>query len=175
MGGSPAAGGEGARRRSGVFAISPTSQQSLDSQKVFPPERRDQEIDPSGPNHTQQIETARAKLRQQLLEDVPLAFSDQLQPSNIMDAPPVRINIRDLRRLNLATHRCGYTVELTESVFQNIEHSARVIVTLDLDHLERKELVPTPNNRTFRSKESTLTYPIQIRYLAKIYWPGCEN
>ena len=62
---------------------------------MFPPKRRYQEIDPADPNYIQKMETACAILRQQLLEDVPLAFSDQLQPSNVVDAPPVRINIRD--------------------------------------------------------------------------------
>ena len=180
--------GEGSQR---VFAISPASQRFLDSQQVFPPKRTYQEIDPADPNYIQKMETACAILRQQLLEDVPLAFSDQLQPSNVVDAPPVRINIRDdmkpvsarpfplgredkcksviadlikadtiqefhgqsewcspaffvrkgaedvrmvvnHRRLNVATNRFGYPFESTESVFQKMEHSARVLITLDL-------------------------------------------
>ena len=33
--------------------------------------------------------------------------------------------------------------------------------------MEEKELVPTPNNRIFRNKEFILTFPMQVRYLAK--------
>ena len=38
----------------------------------------------------------------------------------------------DLPKLNVATNRFGYPFESTESVFQKMEHSARVLVTLDL-------------------------------------------
>ena len=62
---------------------------------MFPPKRTYQEIDPADPNYVTKMETACAILRQQLLEDVPLVFSDQLQLSNVVDAPPVRIHIRD--------------------------------------------------------------------------------
>ena len=37
------------------------------------------------------MESACAILRKQLLEDVPLAFSDRLEPCNVVDTPPVRV------------------------------------------------------------------------------------
>ena len=32
---------------------------------------------------------------QQLLKDVPLAFSDQLEPQNVVNFPPVRVSVRE--------------------------------------------------------------------------------
>ena len=178
----------------GVFAISPAAQQFLSKQKVFPPQRTYQEMDPTDPEYVSKMEAACAILRQQLLEDVPLTFSDQLQPSNVVDTPPIRVHLRDgmspvkiftarpfplgreekckaviaglvesdtiqefhghsdwcnpaffvgkgpddvrmvvdLRKLNVATNRFGCPFESTESVFQKMEHSARVLVMLDL-------------------------------------------
>ena len=41
------------------------------------------------------METACSLLRQQLLQDVPLAFSDKLEPQNVVNFPPVRVSVRE--------------------------------------------------------------------------------
>ena len=38
----------------------------------------------------------------------------------------------DLRRLNLATNRYSFLGNTTETVFYQMQHSARVLITLDL-------------------------------------------
>ena len=79
----------------GVFAITPAARQFLRDQSVFPPQRTFKEIDPADPQYIHKMESACAVVRKQLLEDVPLAFSDTLEPCNVVDTPPVRIHIRD--------------------------------------------------------------------------------
>ena len=84
--------GDGAQ--GGVFAISAESQRFLDQQKVYPPAKTYKEIDPSDPNYLEKMEVACSLLRHQLLSDVPLAFSDTLQPKHMVNAPPIKINIK---------------------------------------------------------------------------------
>ena len=38
----------------------------------------------------------------------------------------------DLRKLNIATNRYSYPGSTTESIFQSMEHDARVLITMDL-------------------------------------------
>merc|ERR1711867_295692 len=54
-----------------------------------------QEIDPCDPNYIQKMEVACSLLREQLINDVPLAFSDKLEPQNVVNFPPVRVSVRE--------------------------------------------------------------------------------
>ena len=41
------------------------------------------------------MEVACSLIWEQLLKDVPLAFSDQLEPQNVVNFPPVRVSVRE--------------------------------------------------------------------------------
>ena len=71
----------------GVFAVTSAAQQFLNTQTVYPPRRSFQEIDPCDPNYIQKMEVACSLLREQLISDVPLAFSDKLEPQNVVNFP----------------------------------------------------------------------------------------
>ena len=181
-------------RKHGVFAVTSAAQEFLNQQTVYLPRRSFKEIDPCDPQYVQKMEVACSLLREQLIRDVPLAFSDRLESHNIASFPPVHVSFREgmepvkvyttrpfplgredkckqviqelidagticefhghsdwvspaffvrkglndvrmvcnLRKLNLATNRYAFPGNTTESIFQQIEHSARVLITMDL-------------------------------------------
>merc|ERR1711954_226076 len=79
----------------GIFAITPAAQKFLDTQTVYPPKKTFDEIDPCDPCYVEKMEVACSLLWEQLLKDVPLAFSDQLEPQNVVNFPPVRVSVRE--------------------------------------------------------------------------------
>ena len=82
-------------RQHGVFMVSSAAQDFLNKQTVFPPRRSFKEIDPCDPQYVQKMEVQCSLLRQQLLDDVPLAFSDQLSSDNVANFPPLRVKVRE--------------------------------------------------------------------------------
>ena len=76
------------RNQHGVFMVSSAAQDFLNKQTVYTPRRSFQEIDPCDPNYIEKIEIACSLLREQLIKEVPLAFSDQLHSENLANFPP---------------------------------------------------------------------------------------
>merc|ERR1711954_262016 len=79
----------------GILAITSSAQRFLDSQTVYPPRTKQEEIDPCDLCYVEKMEVACSQLREQLLKEVPLAFADQLEPQNVVNFPPVRISVRE--------------------------------------------------------------------------------